>query len=226
MGEVELVLSVLIGYAKRAEGQCLMNEDEIERLKQKMIEGNRWVADKPNILAPEHLAKVEHATQRGIVFGLHCHYKGGGSPSRWAALDFQQFNQYIARSRPGDLYFVWSAQDLLDKGLALAHARYPPEAPSGVLIFSADVLEGVKSYLSHEYNEFIAVYIDWTARTAECDFGDIDSYDELREKVTRYSRRDCEAYVFPLTPIDKPEHYLVEAKYPNEKGEVPIGGAY
>lgn len=209
-----------------SKGQCIMNEDEIERLKQMMIEGNRWVTDKPNILAPEHLAKVEQATQHGVVFGLHCHYKGGGSPSLWAALDLQQFNKYIARSRPGDLYFVWSAQDLTNKGLVLAHARYPQEAPSGALIFSADVLDSIKSYLSHEYNEFIVVYIARTTRTAECDFGDIYSYDEFKEKATRYSRRDCEAYVFPLTLIDKPEHYIVEAKYPNEKGEVPIGGAY
>jgi hypothetical protein len=44
--------------------------------------------------------------------------------------------------------------------------------------------------------------------------------------VTDYNYPHCEVYVFSLAEIDKPEHYLVTAKYPNDKGEVPVSGAY
>jgi hypothetical protein len=35
-----------------------------------------------------------------------------------------------------------------------------------------------------------------------------------------------EVLVFLMKDIDTQDHILVEAKYPNEKSEIPIGGAY
>lgn len=81
-------------------------------------------------------------------------------------------------------------------------------------MLSADDLAPIKAYLDLQYNEFIAVYVFWAERTAECSWGDIESYDELLENLAKYSSPQCEVYVFPLTAIDKPEHYLIKARYP------------
>jgi len=204
----------------------MSDPDEIERFRERIIEGEKWVKDRPNILAPEYLAQIEEALGRGVVFGLHSYYKGGRGPSGWAALDFGQFQNSISHSRPGDWYTLWSAEDLVKKNLVLAHVRASSEEESGSLIVSPEMLTEIENYLGKVYSELITVYIAWETRGVECDFYDIDGYDEFIERLTNYSHPKCEVYVFPLTLIDKPEYHLVNAKYPNAKGEVPKGGAY
>jgi hypothetical protein len=38
---------------------------------------SEWVKDRPNILSPDNLSKIEEAFQRGIILGYHCFYCGG-----------------------------------------------------------------------------------------------------------------------------------------------------
>jgi hypothetical protein len=120
----------------------------------------------------------------------------------------------------------WSAKDLEEKKLVLAHGRSSPNTQPNSLLISIEDLQPVKQYLSVKYNEVINVYVSWDTRTVAIDYGDIDCYDDLEGDIREHSHPNSEIYIFPLTNIDKPEHYLLKAKYPNDKGEVPIGGAY
>src|ERR1700694_4266823 len=81
--------------------------------------GSVWVTDGPTILAPGTLAQIERALAAGPIFGRHHHYAGGGSADQWAFRTFEAFQSYVFRSRPGDLYQIWSLRDLLDRNVAL-----------------------------------------------------------------------------------------------------------
>ena len=167
-----------------------------------------------NILSQDSLSLIESAFQNGIVFGVLDRW-GHMSPYQWACLDYPQFQNYLSSCRPGDTFEAWSIHELLQKTLVLAHAKCSVKPPSGPMLLSTDELAAIKSYLDTQFNEFIAVYVAWESKIAECSWGDIDSYDELLEYIIKYSSDDCEIYVFPLTDIDKPEHYLVYGRYPS-----------
>ncbi len=192
----------------------------------RVVTGDHWVKDKPNILSAESLVKIEAALEQGVVFGHHCHYYGGCSLDKWAFLDSKLFKEYVSQSRPGDLYIAWSVKDLEEKNLLLAHGRSSSDTQSESLLISVEDLQHVRQYLSVENNEIINLYISWDTRTVAIHDGDIECFEDLEGEIREHSHPNSEIYVFPLTDIDKPEHYLLQAKYPNDKGEVPIGGAY
>ena len=179
-----------------------------------MMDNNQYPREgRLNILSANSLSLIESAFQNGIVFGI-LDRRGHMSPYQWAVLDYPQFQGYLSSCGPGDRFEAWSIPELLKKELVLAHAKYSVKAPPSSMLLSTDDLAAIKSYLDTQFNEFIAVFVAWESRTAQCSWGDIDSYDELIENITKYSSPDCEIYVFPLTTIDKPEHYLVKARYP------------
>ena len=53
-----------------------------------------------------------------------------------------------------------------------------------------------------------------------------DELVDFVELLKDFSQPGGEVFVFPMKEISTKDHILVEAKYPNENGEVPIGGAY
>lgn len=199
---------------------------ELHETSKQALPGGPWVKDKPNILSAVSLAKIKAALKQGVVFGHHHHYYGGRSQDNWAFFDFNLFKEYLSQSRPGDAYGAWSVKDLEDKKLVLAHGRSSSSKREIPLMISIEELQRVKQYLSVQFNEIINIYISWETRTVTIDYGDIESYEDLEYDFQTHSHPNSEIYVFPLTDIEKPEHYLLNAKYPNHKGEVPIGGAY
>lgn len=191
-----------------------------------VLPGGPWVKDMPNILSAESFTKIEWALKKGVVFGHHHHYYGGRSLDNWAFLDFNQLKEYLSHSRPGDAYDAWSVKYLDEKKLVLAHGRSSSSRRENSLLISTAELQRVRQYLGVQYNEIINIHISWDTRTVTIDYGDIDSYEDLENDVQFHSHPNSEIYIFPLTDIQKQEHYLLTAKYPNDKGEVPIGGAY
>ena len=166
-----------------------------------------------NILSTDSLSLIESAFQNSIVFGV-LDRRGHMSPYQWAFLSFSEFQSYLSTCGPGDTFEAWSINELLKKKLLLAHAKDSVKPVPSSILLSTDDLATIRSYLDTQYNEFIAVYVAWESKTSECSWGDVDSYDELVEYIIRYSSPNCEVYVFPLTAIDKPEHYLMKARYP------------
>jgi hypothetical protein len=51
-----------------------------------------------------------------------------------------------------------------------------------------------------------------------------DDWKEVLDDIRRYSHPGGEVHFFPEPALQSKA--VLEAKYPNEKGEVPIGGAY
>jgi len=91
-------------------------------------------------------------------------------------------------------------------------------------------LDAIKTYLSqfknNIRNEFFAVGLPDGETRLHVLYSDIDWFDELVELIQTCRSPGGEWYVLPVTNIDAQEFYLVDAKRPNEKGEVPTGGAY
>ena len=186
-----------------------------------------WTTDRPNLLAPDQLATVAHALLRGIVFGYHLHFFGGSSLTRVVFQDYGAYLRTIHRSRPGDLYVLWSLPDLLHKQLALVTKTYSGASDHLLATLSHDEIEAIKDYLSTPFNEILYLASGAVEHTdVQMRVDDSDGYDSLLEIVDQCSHPDGFIHVFPTNIIDRPEHWLLQAKYPNAKGEVPIGGAY
>ena len=202
------------------------NKGEMNEIARRMLAGEQWVKDKPNILSTESLAKINTALKQGFVFGLHMYYKSGRSLDTWAFSDFDPFREYLSLLRPGDLYIAWSVKDLEEKKLVLAYGKNSSNTSPNSLLISMEDLQRVKNYLNVQYNEILNVYISWDTRTVATDLGDIDSFEDLEDDIRKHSQPNSEIYIFPFTDIDKSEYYVLKAKYPNDIGEVPLGGAY
>ena len=85
--------------------------------------------------SPHYLTGIQQAFPVGPVFGRHYHYAGGSSTDNWAFRTFEPFWHYVTRSKPGDLYVMWSLPDLLAKGVALLHlTRFSPGGPRALAV--------------------------------------------------------------------------------------------
>jgi hypothetical protein len=201
-----------------------------------------WVKDKPNILSPANLSKIEEAFQRGIIFGYHCFYCGGGSPDNCAFLAYDDLISYLrSRARPGDLFILWSLPSLVETGVQLFSRSFPLSADEPSPMVSEEELEPVKNYLlvldpkhaPYYTNEVHAIYYSSREKTTETrvvNFYSKDNWEsdwrEVLDDIGRYSHPGGEIHFFPEPAIDSDDKILLTAKYPNERGEVPIGGAY
>jgi hypothetical protein len=201
----------------------------------------KWVKDGPNILSPDNLSKIEEAFQRGIIFGYHCFYCGGGNPDKCAFVAYNDLINYLrSRARPGDLFILWSLPSLVKTGVQLFSRSFPLSDERSLMV-SAEELEPVKNYLQvldpkhapYYMNEVHAVYYsarDKTIETRLINFFSEHNWEsdwrEVLDEFGRYSHPGGEIHLFPEPAIDSEDKILLKAKYPNERGEVPIGGAY
>ena len=185
-----------------------------------------WVTDQPNILASHALARIKQAVAAGPIFGRHHHFTGGSSADTWAFHTFEAFRAYLARSNPGDLYQLWSLPALLHRRVALLQMTFGALSDAETFPAVDRGLWAVKTYLDVPHNEFLAFYLMAETSAIEVQLDDIDGYEDLLEYVDRYSRPGGEIYVFPFTHIEADEYLLLQAKYPNAEGKVPIGGPY
>jgi hypothetical protein len=202
----------------------------------------KWVKDGPNILSPENLSKIEEAFQSGSIFGYHCFYCGGRSPDKCAFVAYNDLISYLGScARPGDLFILWSLPSLLKTGAPLFSKSFPFSADEASLTVPAEELEPVKNYLQvldpkhapYYMNEVHAVYYsarDETIETRLINFFSEDTWEsdwrEVLDDIARYSHPGGEIHLFPEPAIDSTDKILLTAKYPNESGEVPLGGAY
>ena len=198
------------------------------RLEREFVASDRiWVKnDSNNILSPINLDKIQRALNRGIIFGLHWFYYGGSSSSSWVCCDYDQFLKMVSISRPGDIILVWSVKDLLDRNLALAFEKYPEATNIHNLMISEEKLQVIRGYLNNGIQEFMSILYYPSDKSAEIRYYDTQDYDDFIEFLKDYGRPGSDVYVFPFNKIDQRGHILVEAKVPNDNGEIPIGGAY
>jgi|HubBroStandDraft_1064217.scaffolds.fasta_scaffold180474_1 hypothetical protein len=183
-----------------------------------------WSAEPPNLLSAEIIMKVRSALEKGIVCGLHAFYCSGRGPEPCAFADPDSYIHEIERSRPGDWFTLWSVPMLADQNLLLIRKRGSP--------ITEDELHKVRNWLNENpMHEFIAVGYPGNGASPETAWGDYESFNELQDLARRGSPVG-EFAVLPLTTLREytskwiPRFHLVDAKRPNERGEVPLRGSY
>jgi hypothetical protein len=159
-----------------------------------------------------------------MICGLHSYYRGACGPSACVFWDLKGYLQAIKQSRPGDWFTLWSVEDLNAEGLLQLR-----RCNSGV---TQEELRGIRDWLSESpTNEFLVAGHAAPNAVPEACFGDADQFEELREIVLR-CLPDGEVAVLRLNQVMGGAddwgggRSIVDAKCPNERGEVPLGGAY
>ncbi|HEU5198767.1 MAG TPA: hypothetical protein VFU32_03980 [Ktedonobacterales bacterium] len=190
-----------------------------------------WVKDQSkNILAPENLDKIKDAAARGLIFGYHYRPHSGGGPNYWVFQTFDAFMELVAHSKPGDWYGVCSLSGLLEQKSAIAWSLCGETAEAGKLLFQPEELQSIRTYLEKgpgKFPEILTIYYlpnppeGLQIEEMRIDIDDVDDYDYWLETVEYYSHPGAEIAVFPYEVIeDESAYLLVEAQYPNERGEV------
>ena len=172
-----------------------------------------------NLLSPENLDRIKAALDTGPLFGFWYRAHSGGGPNYWFAQQFDQLMAETSRAKPGDLYVIWSLRELLGKGVTLAAARYADIPVHGASLLSPESMQPIEDYLSDWPNEIIAVCYG-TDQGPYVWVDDRDGLDYVAQRAEWYNRPGGEVYVFPFTGLERPEYWLLEAQYPNDRGEV------
>ena len=110
----------------------------------------------------------------------------------------------------------------------LADNRYVNTPTSGESLLSTSDLDRVEQYLAEQkHNEVLCI---WSDGVGELKAILSDADEELRGRLMNAARSAAvpggAIIVLPFTQLDNAADYFVSAKRPNEKGEVPLGGAY
>jgi hypothetical protein len=187
---------------------------------------NDWSAEPPNLLSPEIVRKVGIALEDGIVCGLHAFYCAGCGPEPCAFGDLESYLQDVEKSRPGYWFTLWSVPTLDVQNRLLIRKQK-------AAVTQAE-LQRTKDWLDADpRHEFIVVGRANSGRAPEVTWGDYDRFERIQDFADRFAQTGEFAVLsIPdlMEPNDKhdwiPRFHLVDAKRPNEHGEVPLGGPY
>jgi hypothetical protein len=185
-----------------------------------------WITEIPSLFSDDNVEKMRRALDHGLVFGLHAFYCGGIAPETCAFAEFDRYVDAVQRSKPGDWFTLWDVNDPDVRDLFLLECHGGPP--------SAELLKPVEDFLRADpSHEFIAVGRAGNAGEPQVACGDIDSYPDLLS-MAGLCGLSGDLYVLPLSSLEgqtsdgryRGKHAVVDAKRPNERGEVPIGGPY
>jgi hypothetical protein len=182
-----------------------------------------WQADPNHLLAEGSINLVRDALETGLIVGMHAYFAGGRGPEACGFSDLAAYIQKVEASRPGDWFTIWSVPALAKLNRLLFRRPVPSHEPPG--------LEGVENWLRSDLSrEFLAIGMPEESANPEALFGDLDSFSSLEQLAHRCGTTG-EITVLPLTDLVgaglwTPSFELINAKRPNEKGEVPLGGPY
>jgi hypothetical protein len=207
----------------------------------------RWTRDGPNLLSDANLKIVGDALAEGWICGLHLYCGGGRGGDAIGFSTFQTYLDHVLSAWKGDLLYLWSVPEMIRRNLVLVDARYDGERQRATSLLSPTDLNRTKEYLvgravysEGEWKqspdnecvakEFLAVVSCGTGALDAClydyDGGDAPGWRWLLDAAGNANVPSGRLCVLPFDTIDHPDFYLLRAKRPNEKGEVPLGGAY
>jgi hypothetical protein len=190
--------------------------------------GPTWSLEGPSLTNPDNLRRVEEALREGWVCGIHLLYGAGASGHPIAFATFEKYLAYVDQARPGDLFTLWSVAELRKRSRLLVDAHYETAEEGVSSLLSTTDLDRVQAYLSIGVSYEILAVASLRATSLHAvwtDLGGSEWENFLNLARQAYDARGA-LCVLPLTTIDQPEMYLLKGKRPNEKGEVPLGGAY
>jgi len=168
------------------------------------------------------------ALEEGWICGIHLLYAGGASGSPIAFSDYKTYLAYVDGARPGDLFILWSVAEMRRQNLLLVATRDEMPKRHENSLLSKAALERVQQYLSTESHYEVLAAASLGTTSLEAVWTDLggSEWDKFLDLARRACVEGGELCVLPLTTIDRAELYLLKAKRPNERGEVPSGGAY
>jgi hypothetical protein len=163
-----------------------------------------WVTGVASILSPTILARVRFALENGdILCGLQRHYCAGCGPSAVVFTSFEAFQAHIRGTRPGDEFMLLSIHRLSAENRLL-----PP------------TLGSVKDYLAQNpRDEVLLVTAGGESPTVEFLWAGRDE----EEDITSFFEETKALYAVPM---EWEQEFFIDAKRPNDAGEIPLGGAY
>ena len=184
-----------------------------------------WSADPPNLLSPEIIKRVSDALKAGVVCGLQAFYGGGCGPEPRGFVDLDSYIHAVEKSRQGDWFVLWSIPNLAEQDALLIRTHGIPVTEDDLQNASEWLTKGSK-------REFLAVGTSAHGASLEARWGDYDSFDELND-LAQKCLDGGEFAVLPLTDLLygsdmkwSPRFHLINAKRPNDLGQVPLGGSY
>ena len=185
---------------------------------------HHWSAEPPNLLSPQIVSLVGEALNAGIVCGIQAFYCGGCGPDPCAFAGLDTYLSAVEGSRPGDWFTLWSVPALAKRHALLLRKQATPAS-------EAD-LQKIRGWLNaNPMREFLAVGCREAGALPEACWGDHGWFDRLQDLALRCAPNG-EFAALPLTDLLErterwiPRLHLVDAKRPNDQGEVPLGGAY
>lgn len=163
-----------------------------------------WVVGIANIRSEHLLDRARFALDSGdILFGLQRHYCAGAGPTAVIFPSFSVLEAHLRSTRPGDEFMLLSVRQCFEHGIVLR-----PQL--------AEVMHFVTSNPREE------VFL----LRAEPAPGCVDVIWKGREEEEDISPLFQPSGGLIAVPFVWEQEFFLDAKMPNEKGAVPIGGAY
>jgi hypothetical protein len=119
---------------------------------------------------------------------------------------------------------VWSIPELIGKKLHFLNSQYASFDLSSEQ--AARDFSQIKEFLGTGGREVFLMFMPTKPYDPKAAFNDLDGYGELIDVATEFAGSPLALYAWDMATLWKPEHLLVDAKFPNALGEVPIGGTY
>jgi hypothetical protein len=205
-----------------------------------------------NLLAYENLQRIHGALEAGPIFGMFYRSHNGQGTDFWIGSTYADFQQVILNPKPGDEHIIWSLPALLAQDKALVAARYTDLPLGSRSLLSAADVRVIEEHLIGGQRDVLALFFGATpdpeaslpSSYANGGIAGIFSGVGDITDITDYAEVFCgpggEAYVFPYgddnttlamldsqtASIERPEYWLVSARFPDDLGRVPIAVEY
>lgn len=163
-----------------------------------------WVVGIANIRSVHLLERARLALDSGdILFGLQRHYCAGAGPTALVFPSFSILDAHLRSTRPGDEFMLLSVRRCSERGILLK-----PQLSEVMQFVTSNPMEEV--FLLRAEPAPGRVEVIWKGREEEEDIAPLFQPSEGLIAV----------------PFVWEQEFFLDAKMPNDKGAVPIGGAY
>jgi hypothetical protein len=163
-----------------------------------------WVTGVAHILSPPILNHARQALRAGdTLCGIQRHYCAGAGPTAVVFTSSTDFEKHLRSTRPGDDFMLVSVQQLSEQGVLLE-----------------PTIDRIGEYLAlNPRNEVLLLNTNAQPPTVEV----IWDGRKDEESLDPFFQPTSGLFAVPFT---WEQEFFVDAKVPNEKGAVPLGGAY
>jgi hypothetical protein len=194
----------LLAYVMRSNGVLIPRVDDDLALVRRENPGI-WVSGIAHMLSPSVLSRAREALEAGDVLCGYQFHLGGCGATAVVFNSFSGFEEHLRSTRPGDMF------NLVSVGQLAAQSALLDPTPSAV-----------RKWLNHNPQAEVLL-LDTSSRPSQVEVIWREREAEKDENIDRLFRPNEGLFAVPVT--DEQE-YFIDAKMPNEKAQIPVGGAY